>query len=348
MKIALISPPLLLTPPRGYGGLERVVYDLGCALVEQGEEVTLFAPPGSHIDGGKLVETVSAPERTDVNWVELEKTAYEGYREKLVGFDIIHDHSWFGFPYLAKIDPAFKDLKICHTHHGHCDWNPGLVPEQIKPVSLIGISEFMMNEYKSRGWNSKYVYNGIDISKHPYSDVKDNRLVFVGRISKIKMPHAAIKVAIECDIPIDIIGGSFVDDKSYLEAIKTECENSKGIATLHLDLDHAKKVELVQHAKACLIPSKFGEPFGLTAVESISCGTPAICFDDGALKEIVNTPSVGSICRDYDAFLKAVQNIDSAKYDPKACRIRANYFTREKMAERYTKLYKEVVDGKGW
>lgn len=348
MKIALISPPLLLTPPRGYGGLEMVVYDLGCALAKQGDDVTLFAPPGSHADGCKLIETVTAPERTDVNWVELEKAAFDSYKTKLTGFDVIHDHTWFGFPYLQKLDPATPNLKICHTHHGHIDWNPTKVPPQISPVSLIGISEFMMNEYKALGWSARYVYNGVDMGKHVYSDKKGDRLVFVGRISKFKMPHAAIKVAIECNIPIDIIGGSFVDDTAYVEAIKTECENSKGIATLHLDLDHDKKVELVQHAKACLIPSKFGEPFGLTAVESLAVGTPAIVFDDGALKEIINSPRIGTVCTDYDAFLKAVQNIGSAKYEPRECRNRAEYFSREKMAERYTKVYKEVSEGKGW
>ena len=173
-------------------------------------------------------------------------------------------------------------------------------------------------------------------------------MVFVGRISAFKKPHAAIKVAQETGTPVHIIGGSFVDDKNYLESIKKECENSDGLATLHLDLSHGEKLKFVQSAKASLVPSDFKEPFGLVAVESLSCGTPVIAFDDGALKEIVNNPKIGRICKDYDTFLDAVRKIDDVKYEPVECRARAEYFSREKMAERYLKLYKEVTDGGEW
>jgi glycosyltransferase involved in cell wall biosynthesis len=346
MKIALVAPPLLKCPPENYGGLEVVVYDLGCALVAQGHDVTLFAPPGSHIDGGKLIETVVAPERTDVNWVELEKSAFDIYKDKLQGFDIIHDHSWFFFSALAKLDPANKDMKICHTHHGHFDWNPQKVPEPIKPVNLIAISQYMQSEYKSQGWESRYVYNGIDLSKYPFcSDKRENRLVFVGRITKMKGVHIALKVAQETNTPIDIIGGSFIaeNEKEFLEAIKKECENSHGFATLHLDLTHDKKVELLQHAKACLTPSNFKEPFGLTAVESLATGTPVVCLADGALSEIINTIRVGSVCRGYDEFLWAVKAVDKTGYDSTECLKRASFFSRENMALNYVKIYEEII-----
>jgi len=264
MKIALVVPPLLKTPPTGYGGLEQVVYDLGCALVAGGDDVTLFAPPGSHIDGGKLFETIVAPERTDVNWVQLEGDAYNKYSRELLNYDIVHDHSWFGFPYLIKMsNPGLPGLKVCHTHHGHLDWNPSCIPPQIGKVNLIGISPFMKREYAAQGWKSEYVYNGIDINKYAYSKTKGDRLVFVGRISKLKHPDIAIRAAIATKTPIDIIGGSFVDDKEYLESIKTMCDTSNGIATLHLDLPMDKKIEFVRSAKANLVPSAFGEPFGL-------------------------------------------------------------------------------------
>jgi glycosyltransferase involved in cell wall biosynthesis len=354
MKIGLISPPLLLTPPDGYGGLERVVYDLGCALAKQGHDVSLMAPPGSKIDGGTLIETIPAAGTVNVNWVLKEQEAYNVYKKRLIEFDIIHDHSWFGFAYLAKIDPelkdnpAYKNIKICHTHHGHLDWNPNRVPKEIGKINLIGISEFMQKEYIAQGWSAKYVYNGIDTSTYPPGEpTRENRLVFVGRISKIKMPHVAIKIAQETDTPLDIIGGTFIDDPQYLEAIKAECAKSNGLISLHLDAPHETKVELVRKASACLVPSKFGEPYGLIATEALSCGTPVIAYDDGALKEIVNNKSVGTICKDYDSMLAAVKNIKNANYSYDACIKRADYFSRENMAERYVKLYETIIKSNG-
>ena len=350
LNIALIPPPLLLTPPTGYGGLERVVYDLGCALVANGDDVTLCAPSGSHIDGGKLLNTGISQERVDVDWVKCEADAYNIYASKLKEFDIVHDHSWFGFPYLTKYNNS--NIKLLHTHHGHLNWDPTKVPPQLKTTNLVGISDFMKREYESQGWGARYVYNGIDLNAYPFSDKKRTGLAYVGRISQFKNPDKAIRAAIDSDQHIDVIGGSFVDDMNYLNDIKKMCENSKGLATLHLDLPHNEKVALVQSARACLVPSAFSEPYGLVATESMAMGTPVIAYNDGALKEVVGTSPLdrgGYICDNYAAFAHNVKWLDEKQSpSPQMCRKRAEMFSREKMAENYRKLYVEIIEGGGW
>jgi len=210
MKIALVAPPLLKTPPTSYGGLEQVVYDLGVALTEVGEDVTLIAPQGSNIGSkGKVIETIQSCERTDVDWVQKENLAYNIYAPRLAEFDIVHDHTWFGFPYLAK--EQVGGIKICHTHHGHLDWNPKNIPQYIGRLNLIGISKFMSDIYRTMGHGARYVYNGIDTSKYkPFGGEKEDRYVFVGRISKLKLPHVAIDIALDTKTPIDIVGGALL------------------------------------------------------------------------------------------------------------------------------------------
>ena len=350
LNIALIAPPLLQTPPRGYGGLERVVYDLGCALVKGGDSVTLFAPNGSHIDGGKTVETGIAPERTDVNWVECEGNSYNVYAKDLGNFDITHDHTWFYFAALKRI--GNPEVKMLHTHHGHLSWDINKLIKEVCPVNLVGISDFMRKEYESQSWSSRYVYNGIDLDSYPLSTKERDGLVYVGRISKFKNPDVAIRAAIESKQHINVIGGSFVDDVNYLTDITKMCGNSGGYATLHLDLPHKEKVEMVQKAKACLVPSAFSEPYGLVATESMAMGTPVIAYNDGALKEVIGTSPLdrgGYICDDYISFLYNVKwmNKDESP-SPQMCRKRAEMFSREKMAENYRKLYVEILEGGGW
>jgi glycosyltransferase involved in cell wall biosynthesis len=343
MKIALVSPPFLLTPPRGYGGLEQVVFDLGVALVGMGHGVTLVAPKGSNIPGAKLIETVEAPERTDVDWPGLETEAGKHYMDRLGDFDIVHDHSWFGLPYLAK--KIKKDMVIMHTHHGHLDWNPAAVPADIKPLNLIGISKFMSDNQIKQGFGSRYCYNGVDMGKYEYSDKpREERLLYVGRISSFKQPDVAIEVAKKAGIPIDIVGGSFVDNQQYLDDIRMLCAESKGNATLRLDASHEEKIRLMQKAKALLVPSHMGEPFGLISVEAMACGTPVIALPDGAIPEVVG--DAGYICNTVDEMVKI------CKYDklksPKNCRERAELFSRENMAKNYLKLYEEAIRGPGW
>jgi hypothetical protein len=46
-RIAMLAPPWIQVPPLGYGGIEEVVDLLCSALLRRGNEVTLFAAPGS-------------------------------------------------------------------------------------------------------------------------------------------------------------------------------------------------------------------------------------------------------------------------------------------------------------
>src|SRR5208337_2258674 len=161
------------------------------------------------------------------------------------------------------------------THHGHLDWSPTHVNrEMFNPINLIAISQYMSREYLTQGWKSRYVYNGVDLTTHPFSSEKGENLVFVGRLSKFKQPALAIDAALAAGKKIHVIGGSFVDDPNYLEMIRKKCEMSGGEAILHLDASHEEKVKLVGNASACLIPSAMQEPFGLTCIEAMSCGTP--------------------------------------------------------------------------
>ena len=43
LRIAQVAPPLERVPPEGYGGTERVMYELIVELVRRGHDVTTFA-----------------------------------------------------------------------------------------------------------------------------------------------------------------------------------------------------------------------------------------------------------------------------------------------------------------
>ena len=343
MKIALIPPPLLKTPPSRYGGLEQVVFDLGCALLKAGHEVTLIAPNGSKLpEPGVVIETGVAREDTKCNWIQEEIDHFGVYAARMDGFDIIHDHTWFGTPYLAKVK---KDIKICHTHHGHLNWNPKMLPKKTPHLNLIAISQFMANLYTSMGFTSKYAYNGIDLDRYPFKKEKGDRLLFVGRFSEFKMPHIAIDLARDAGHPIDLVGGTFVDNPNYLEYIKHRC--SRGEASLHMDAPHEVKMEMMQNARALIVPSKFMEPFGLIAAEAMACGTPVVALNDGALREVVGPDGVaGYVGNNYDEMLRALNKVDGIS--PVECRKRGEMFSRDIMASNYVTLYEKVIAGEEW
>lgn len=350
LRIALISTPFFTVPPKGYGGLEQILWDLAAGLDKLGHEVTIFGPEGSMTPKhGHLIVTGSSNNTVNVDWLGLEKKNYEMYKQYITpeNFDIIHDHSWFAFPYLSKMNNP--KLKVLHTNHGGYSW------ESSPPVSypnLVAISNFMkqytIQYFGQKGYNvcCQHVHNGIDLDKYPFNpDIKrTNRLLYVGRFSKFKQPHLAIQVAKRANLPIDLIGGTFVDDINYLKEIESMHDGSNII--IYKDADHDFKIKKMQEAKALIFPSKMGEPLGLVAQKAMACGTPVIASKDGAIPEVVLHNKTGFICDTEEEMVKATKNID--KIDPLECRKRAEEFSRLKMAENYVKLYQRILDNEEW
>lgn len=340
-KICLISTPMLQVPPKAYGGLERVVYDLAFILAKMGKDVTVVAPDGSNVPGCKMFHIGKEAGTVDVDWRIAEKHGCDKYRDLVVNgkFDVIHEHSWLGYAYRLKQD--FPNLPICHTHHGglHPDWLRPL-PPAIKDLNMFAISRWMQSLYTSQGLkNVKQCYNGIDLSEYKIQHEKGDRLLFVGRLDSFKQPDVAIEVARKAGFGIDVVGGTFVQDKNYCQKVLAMCKDK---AKAYPDASQQKKIELMQNAKALLIPSNMGEPFGLIAVEAMACGTSVIAFDDGALKEIVGDGGF-VVPKSVDDMVAAVKALDKVCPPPQTCRAQAEKFSQEAMAQRYLQLYSELI-----
>lgn len=349
LRVALISTPFFGVPPTKYGGLEQIVWDLAEGLDELGHIVTLFAPEGSKTPKhGSLVVTGPSLDTVNIDWYKEEERVYQKYKDIILpdNFDIVSDHSWFAFAYLQKMNNL--KLKVTHTHHGGYQWP---TPPPFPKPNLISISKWMKQYteqyFKQKGFpiQSEYVYNGIDLDKYPYQQLKTEHLLFVGRLSTFKQPHIAIEVARKTNHKLDIIGGTFIDSQDYVIQLDKMVENDQNI-NIYKDASHEFKLKKMQDAKALILPSKMAEPFGLVAIEAMACGTPIIALNDGALSEIVDHNKTGFICNDVQEMVEAVYKIDQIK--PEDCRHRAELFSRKVMADNYAKLYQSIIRGEDW
>jgi glycosyltransferase involved in cell wall biosynthesis/predicted SAM-dependent methyltransferase len=339
LNIGLVSTAFFGCPPKGYSGLEMIVWDLAEGLSELGHKVRLFAPQGSATPtGGELVITGPALDTVNVDWLQAEEHINEVIQTYYKDLDILHGHNWFGHEYLLRnIGP-----KICHTHHGHL--NPDWWTQPDFKLNLFAISKWMKEQYKKLGINSETVYNGIDLSRYLFQEKKGDRLLYVGRISKFKQPHIAIALAKKLGVGLDIVGGTFVDDKQYLEDIKNSCDGK--IITFNPDVPHEVKVSFMQNAKALVFPSAMGEPFGLVAAEAMACGTPVIALNDGAISEVVADSKSGWICENIDEMKVGYEHL--GLITPQNCRSQAEKFSRLEMAKNYVMFYKKLLNGQEW
>ncbi len=95
-------------------------------------------------------------------------------------------------------------------------------------------------------------------------------------------------------------------------------------------------------ARALLHLINFDEPFGLSVVEAMACGTPVIARDRGSMRELVEHGVTGFLVDSVDAAADAVARID--EIDRTACRAAvAARFTVDRMADRYLSLYRTLI-----
>jgi glycosyltransferase involved in cell wall biosynthesis len=105
-----------------------------------------------------------------------------------------------------------------------------------------------------------------------------------------------------------------------------------------------QRADVLGGALALLHLISFDEPFGLSLVESMACGTPVIAFDRGSMPEIIRHGVTGYIVDDIEGAINAVAAIKSI--DRTHCRADVEqHFTSARMARDYVRVYQEILNG---
>jgi glycosyltransferase involved in cell wall biosynthesis len=338
LRIGVVAPPFLTIPPKGYGGIERMVSVLVGGLVAAGHDVTLFAAARS-VTRARVVSPLSSTVPLGDPGApadELYHTTVAYLRAE--EFDILHDHTGTG-PALGSL--LGHHTPVVHTLHG--PWTPisrrflGLVAER---VHLVAISQ------AQRAGNSGVhyagmVYNGIDLAAHPFRKKKEDFLVFVGRISPEKRPEVAAEVAKRAGMPlVMVVKRSEPAERAYWEQVVAPRLGHD--VEVFDEPPEEVKLDIVGRAQAMLFPIDWPEPFGLVMTEAMACGTPVIARAVGAAPEIVADGVTGFLCSSVEEMVESVERTKSLEPEDSRDRVKA-YFSAETMVRGYESVYEDVL-----
>ncbi|GGJ42532.1 glycosyl transferase [Sphingopyxis bauzanensis] len=336
MRIAMLAPIAWRTPPRHYGPWELVTSILTEALVAKGLDVTLFATLDS-VTTARLEGIVPAPYSEDP---AIDAKVWE-YRhlahlfERAHTFDIIHNQA--DFP--AHAFSRLVETPIVTTIHG---FSSARILPMYKPfedrVHYVAISE------ADRHPDLRYaatIHHGIVPEEFPLDLVGSEDLLYFGRIHPDKGAAEAIEVALRAGRRLHIYG--IVQDEEYhLRHVLPHVDGTNIL--YHGPVGGGARVAALGRARALLHMINFDEPFGLSVIEAMACGTPVIARPRGSMREIVEHGRTGFLVEDIASAVRAVEDVGSI--DRRAISENtAQRFSAQRMADAYIALYRKIGNG---
>ncbi len=341
LRIAMVSPLYESVPPKLYGGTERVVSYLTEALVEAGQDVTLFASGDSNT-GARLLPVTSRSLRLDPECkdpIACHFMLMERVLKHADEFDIIHSNvDYLSLAFARRV----KKTPFITTLHGRLDIPEiGSIFAEYGEFPLISISNAQRKPMPMANW-LRTVYHGIPPRLYSYNGESGKYLAFVGRISPEKKIDSLIRIALKAGIPLKIAAKVDKVDVEYYEAVVRPLLDTSLVEFLG-EVNDREKDALLGGALAFLHPADWPEPFGLALIEAMCCGTPVIARRRGSVPEVVDHGVTGLIFeRDEEAVFQIKNHISSVSRA--RCRRRfEERFNSKRMSDDYLEAYKAVL-----
>jgi glycosyltransferase involved in cell wall biosynthesis len=358
----------IATMARGYqpsphpADLTNAPSDIAVAVAEgmarAGHKVTFFGPNGTQINGAKVetanvqplikglddIAKVSAEEaKSSHNILGLwdQYMAGEMFKRASKGeFDVLHFHHPEAALPIARLYPK---VPVVYTVHDPIDANFRQAMEMYGSDNQFFVS--ISDNQRVTAPDLPYaatVHNGIDTEKFAYNDESGDYLLFSGRIMPDKGVREAIQLAEETNSRLLIIGAVYSGQKDFFD---TQVKPHLNDQILYLGfMERDLITTYYQKAKALLFPIQWEEPFGLTMIEAMSCGTPVIALRRGSVPEVVVDGKTGFVCGSVAEMKAALEKIDTIKRSDCRAHVQAN-FSNATMVQGYANVYRRVGPG---
>lgn len=331
------------------GGMEGHAHHLVHALRARGHEVTLVAAGDSRV-GVPLLPLMAQHYDRDYPWHQYHGT--EPLNAHLdshhaaslatladMDFDVIHNNTLHRFP--PRFGRAARAPMVTSLHVPPFDALRRAVRDSVAPWHVTtGCSCRHLAAYFPEGppASARVVPNGIDLAQWPYSPRGNGQAVWAGRITPNKAPHLAIAAARRAGVALTVFGS--IEDGDYFDAqvrpqLLGDIRFGGHLAGPDLAAEYGR-------ASALLFTPQWDEPFGLTAIEAMACGTPVAAVAMGAVHEVLG-PAGRFAAPDGAGLDRALIEAMQIPRDVPRRHV-AGHFGLERMIDTLQALYVEAID----
>lgn len=336
MRVAMLSSISWRTPPRAYGPWELVTSLLTEALVERGIDVTLFATLDSET-AGKLDGVAPRGYSEDPS---LDAKVYEALHiahlyERAGEFDLIHNQADF----MPLIFARMVETPIVTTIHGFS--SPRILPvyecydDRVHYVSISDADRAASLHYAAT------IHHGIRVEEFPFEADPGEDLLFFGRFHPDKGAGEAVRAAAETGHRLNLCG-LIQDEGYYAREVEPFIDGERVI--YRGVVGGEERLRALGQAKGLLHLIGFDEPFGLSVIEAMACGTPVIAYRRGSMPELIEHGKTGFLVDSFEEAVEAIGRL--GEIDRRACRRAVEErFTVQRMADEYASLYHRILSG---
>lgn len=283
-------------------------------------------------------------------------------------FDIFHTNFHIG-EYILPF-AQFTNKPIIITLHGNTDERYASLFfslfKTIPHVYFVPISNYQKKFIPSLNY-TKTIYHGINTNKYAFNPSGGKNIIWTGRAVPEKGLDTVLVIAKKLKKYTRIFP---IIRGEYLQWLHEEIIKKRDlivqIVRVYIDFNVTRSslITEYQNSKLFLFPLKWEEPFGLTLIESMACGTPIVTFARGSTPEIVKDGETGFLVNPnnddirgnwiikktgIEGMCEAVERIyamPEAEYRQMRLNCRTHVeknFTVEHMVDQYVEVYKEIL-----
>ncbi len=391
-------------PPAVYGGagvhvdylsrelakqIEVDVHCWGDQNFDQGNLHVRGMLPWSEISNGTQAKFKTALEALSVNLTQI---------KALSGIDVVHTHTWYeamaGF--LAKklynvpfvltthsLEPlrAWKAEQLS-SGYAMSSWMERTAILEADAVIAVsnGTKADILRVYPLAEQRIHVIYNGIDLEEYRKTldaaaltaygvDCSLPYVLFVGRITRQKgVTHLVEAIRYMPPHTQIVLCAGAPDTPEIAVEMRQKVEQARKlnprIVWIEKTVSKEEAIQLYSHARVFCCPSIY-EPFGITNLEAMACGTAVVASCTGGIKEVVVDGETGYLVPfEHDSTTGFPTKPDQFAHDlgakvtellrdPDLCRMFGNAgrrlveekFSWSAIANQTMELYRTLVDG---